>query len=250
MTYEERQEAKRERYLGLAAKANAAGNAAFKRVKSISDHIPFGQPILVGHHSERRHRADIRRIENNMAVSVAASKKEEYYRQKAASVGCGGISSDDENAIEKLTEKLEDRQKRQEMMKKVNALIRKKDVAGLVALVGEKRAVELQQPDFCGRIGFASYSLQNNNAEINRLKKRIAQLTQAAEREDIEEEHEGYTYKEEENRCQFVFDGKPDEETRNTLKSNGFKWSPSRVAWVRQATPNGRAAAARVKAAL
>lgn len=250
MTYEERQEAKRERYLGLAAKANAAGNAAFKRVKSISSHIPFGQPILVGHHSERRHRADIRRIEKGMDASVAASKKEAYYRQKAASVGLGGISSDDENAVEKLTEKLENRQQRQEMMKKVNALIRKKDVAGLVALVGEKRAAELQQPDFCGRIGFASYSLQNNNAEINRLKKRIAQLTQAAEREDVEEEHEGYTYKEEENRCQFVFDGKPDEETRTKLKNNGFKWSPSRMAWVRQATPNGRAAAARVKAAL
>ena len=155
-----------------------------------------------------------------------------------------------ENAIEKLTEKLENRQQKQDLMKKVNALIRKKDTAGLVALVGEKRAAELQQPDFCGRIGFASYSLQNNNAEINRLKKRIAQLTQAAEREDVEEEHEGYTYKEEENRCQFVFDGKPDEETRTKLKNNGFKWSPSRMAWVRQSTPNGRAAAARVKAAL
>ena len=248
--YEERQEARRERYLELAAKARAEGAAAHKRVQSISSHIPLGQPILCGHHSERRYRADIARMERGMDAALAASKKEEYYLRKAESVGCAGISSDDENAVAKLKAKLEDRQQMQERMKKVNALIRKGDSAGLIAIVGEANAAKIQKPDFCGRIGFPAYALQNNNAEISRLKKRIEQLERAAAREDVEEECDGYTYKEEENRCQFVFPGKPDEETRTMLKSNGFKWSPSRLAWVRQATPNGRAAAARVKAAL
>ncbi len=248
--YEARQEARRERYLELAAKAKVEGNAAYKRARSISEHIPFGQPILVGHHSERRHRADIRRIENGMDKAIAASRKEEYYLRKAENIGRAGISSDDENAVAKLKAKLEERQSQQEAMKKVNALIRKKDIAGLVATVGDKVAERLQKPDFCGRVGFPSYALQNNNAEISRLKKRIEELERAAAREDVEEECDGYTYKEEENRCQFIFPGKPDEETRTMLKSNGFKWSPSRLAWVRQATPNGRAAAARAKAAL
>jgi len=59
-----------------------------------------------------------------------------------------------------------------------------------------------------------------------------------------------YTYKEADNRCQFIFDGKPDEETRRILKSNAFKWSPSRTAWVRQLTGNGRFAARYVMKAL
>lgn len=40
-------------------------------------------------------------------------------------------------------------------------------------------------------------------------------------------------------RIQLIFDGKPDEETRNLLKSNGFRWSPSFGAWQRQLNNNG-----------
>ena len=41
---------------------------------------------------------------------------------------------------------------------------------------------------------------------------------------------------------QILFDEKPGEETRNTLKANGFKWSPREGAWQRQLTDNARAA--------
>ena len=37
----------------------------------------------------------------------------------------------------------------------------------------------------------------------------------------------------EENRIQVLFDEKPDEEMRGALKSNGFKWAPSKNAWQR-----------------
>ena len=36
------------------------------------------------------------------------------------------------------------------------------------------------------------------------------------------------------NRLQLKFDGKPDENTRSILKSNGFRWSPREGAWQRQ----------------
>jgi len=53
----------------LAAKAERKDREATNRLAAahaISDRIPFGQPILVGHHSERGHRADLKRIENHM----------------------------------------------------------------------------------------------------------------------------------------------------------------------------------------
>ena len=40
------------------------------------------------------------------------------------------------------------------------------------------------------------------------------------------------------NRLQVFFDGAPPQETRAALKSNGFKWAPSRKAWQRQLTGN------------
>ena len=40
------------------------------------------------------------------------------------------------------------------------------------------------------------------------------------------------------NRLQIFFEGKPDEATRNTLKENGFRWSPKAGAWQRQLNDN------------
>ena len=48
-------------------------------------------------------------------------------------------------------------------------------------------------------------------------------------------------------RIQFIFEDKPDEETRNILKNNGFKWAPSQGAWQRQLTRNGQWSADIVK---
>ncbi|MCY1286291.1 hypothetical protein D9M70_352600 [compost metagenome] len=48
----------------------------------------------------------------------------------------------------------------------------------------------------------------------------------------------------------FIFPGKPDEQTRTLLKSQAFKWSPSRGAWVRQLNNAGRWAAKQVRETL
>lgn len=48
------------------------------------------------------------------------------------------------------------------------------------------------------------------------------------------------------NRLQLKFDGKPDENTRSILKSNGFRWSPRENAWQRQLTGNAEWALERV----
>lgn len=47
--------------------------AAQDRAHAIGDMIPFGQPVLVGHHSEGRHRRDLARIDSAMCTAVEES---------------------------------------------------------------------------------------------------------------------------------------------------------------------------------
>lgn len=63
----DRAEARAERATGVAD----AGYAAARQIMSF---IPPGQPILVGHHSEGRHRRDLKRIDSNMSKAVEAGK--------------------------------------------------------------------------------------------------------------------------------------------------------------------------------
>ena len=55
-----------------------------KGVRSITEHIPFGQPILVGHHSERHARKDAERIENGMRRTAQMWQTARYWEQRAA----------------------------------------------------------------------------------------------------------------------------------------------------------------------
>jgi len=69
--------------------------------------MPFGQPILVGHHSEARHRREIARSHSQMDKCVELSNKSEYYANKAdATKNNNAISSDNPEAIDLLREKL------------------------------------------------------------------------------------------------------------------------------------------------
>lgn len=162
------------------------------------------------------------------------------------------ISSDDPNAIEKLTEKLETCQKRQEYMKTVNSYYRKHGTALGCPGVSEETAKKMDEAVRTGylreKAPFASYELSGNNAEIRRLKQRIEQLSHNKE--------VGYTgwkfnggeavANTDNNRLQLFFDEKPSEEQRITLKHNGFHWSPSEGAWQRQLNDNAIYAASRL----
>lgn len=163
------------------------------------------------------------------------------------------IKSDDERAIEKLEEKLEDMKKLQEDMKAANKALRLKDKeAGNDQLremgYSEESIEELRKPDYLGRVGYPNFQLSNNNANIHRVEERLKRLKAVKERGSSEQEYK--TFKVVENteamRYQIIFDGKPDAEIRTLLKSNGFKWAPSQGAWQRQITSNGKWALQRV----
>lgn len=136
------------------------------------------------------------------------------------------IKSDDDDAIEKLRAKLEALTKNQEAMKAENAKARKE---------GRKAP-------------FASFALSNNNQNIRSVKKRIEQLEAQKGKETTQRQMEfmGEPMMVVENielmRLQLMFDGKPDDDIRATLKMNGFRWSPKNGTWQRQLTPNALAA--------
>ena len=176
---------------------------------------------------------------------------------KSISNGTEVIKSSDEDCIERLEYKLETLKTLQDKMKAVNAALRKKDIEeGNLDLMElgytEDDIKEIRTPDIIGRIGYPAYRLQNNNQEIHRIEERINSLKTVKERGTTEEENEGYTYKEDTElmRIQFIFDDKPDEETRKILKQYGFRWAPSQGAWQRQLTTNGQRSAKFVKKAL
>ena len=104
--YEERQQARKERYEKRAEQLREEAKRLHGQAHEMASAIPFGQPILVGHHSEGRDRRYRERIHNTFGRSFAAQEKAEYYERKAESVGRSGISSDDPDAIKKLRSKL------------------------------------------------------------------------------------------------------------------------------------------------
>ena len=96
------------------------------------------------------------------------------------------------------------------------------------------------------------YRSSNMSQERTRLLKRIEELEKQQNRPATDESGDGWNLYEdnEAGRICFEFDGKPEQAIIDTLKSNGFKWSPRNTRWQRQNTENGLRAADRVKATL
>jgi hypothetical protein len=236
--FEERKQNRIEYAQAQSAKNDQKAEQLYNSAKEMAGCIPFGQPILVGHHSEGRDRNFRKKIHNTFGKSFEAQEKAKHYEQKAETIeNSSAIYSDDPQAIEKLKEKLAGLQWAQEFMKAANKCIKRKDKAGFLKIprATEKMWDQLNTPDPMGRVGFAGYALQNNNAEIARTKKRIALLETQAVRETTETTINGVRMVEnaEANRVQLFFDGKPAEEIRKQLKKNGFRWCPSEGAWQR-----------------
>jgi len=80
---QERAKAKAERYSNWAASAERRSTEYYEASKEGADFLSLGEPIKVGHHSEKRHRALIDRNWNRMGKSVAESEKAEQHESKA-----------------------------------------------------------------------------------------------------------------------------------------------------------------------
>lgn len=248
--YEQRKQDRIDRYREKADQARAQSSSLFRQSHDMIQAIPAGQPVHGP--ADRRYRD---KADNKMRQSVAAAGKAAYYEAKArAAENNTAISSDDPEAIAKLTEKLEGLKAAQERMKAINAHYRKHGTChgmeGLTEEQAEKLDQEINNLHPWAKVPFPPYSLSNNNQEIHRIQDRIKRLTDAKEVGYTGWEFDGGRVEAnmEKNRLQIFFDEKPDEETRRELKTWGFRWARSEGAWQRQLTKNAIYAASHVQA--
>ena len=75
---------KAERLQGYASNAKQKSDNYYKTSHDLVKDIPLGQPILVGHHSEKAHRNILEKSWNAMGKCVEESEKAESYNERAA----------------------------------------------------------------------------------------------------------------------------------------------------------------------
>jgi hypothetical protein len=220
-SYEEKQERRKEALLRRVARFRDQSAALDKAGREALERIPFGQPILVGHHSERSDRNYRGRAVGKIDKAIQLDAQAADLESRAESIGTGGISSDDPAAIEKLEEKLLKAEEAHALMVERNK---------------EAKANLLPKP-------YANYQLSNSRGRITAIKNRIQGLEHIRVQptpqpiigngwnivEDIDD-----------NRIILTFEVIPQEATRKLLRSKAFLWSPSRKAWVRKITPQAR----------
>jgi hypothetical protein len=252
--YETRKANRINRYRELAAKNQRLFHQLHQQAHTMADVIPFGQPILIGHHSEGRDRRYRERIHRTFERAFEASDRADYFEERAAAIEENrAISSDDPTAADQIRAKIAELEKNQELFKKINKAVRLKDkekqMAALKALgLSDTEIKETLTPDCMGRIGIPGFSLSNNNANIRRYKDRLEKIERLARMETREIESNGIRMVEnvETNRIQLFFPGIPEERVRQWLSHHGFHWSRTNGCWQRMISPYARDLAKKV----
>ncbi|QHJ78505.1 MAG: hypothetical protein [Bacteriophage sp.] len=208
--YEEKQEQRRQRLLEKAAAARKKSDEILDDAHERHQVLlgSGGQPILYDHYSAKKHLNDQRQLNNSFRRSVKELEKAEYYEEKAKSVGTGGISSDDPEAIAKLEEKI-------------------------AALTAEK-----------GKTPAEYAEIRRLKKRVERLKqfetletKRFPSVGYGFEIEQNAEE----------KRIKFLFAEKPSSDITSLLKKRGFHYSPKKNEWMRKWTNNAISAATELR---
>jgi len=177
MTRRERKEKKIKKREEWADKREKKSNKAFESAHDMANQIPLGQPILIGHHSEKRARRDQERIHNNMKKCVDNSDMADLHREKAEGLRRqldNTIFSDDLNAIERLQEKVNTLEKKRDRLKEIKKALTK----GINIKLTEAEKKHLEGNKRCwGDYNIMPYELTNLGATIRTAKKRIEKIS-------------------------------------------------------------------------
>ena len=219
MTYRERREAKAERLRDWADKREVKADAASERVHAIADNIPFGQPILKGHHSQRRAERDQDTITRNMGKMVENSRKASDFRSRAGNIESAldnSIYSDDPDAVDALKARIASLEAQRDQIKADNAAFRTAHKVELKTMTAYERGQALPH---------AAYELTNLSSNIKRNKDRLVLIERdqaRALRSEmaggllIEQLQGGYV--------SITFSEKPSREILDALRGAEFSW--------------------------
>lgn len=237
--YQEKQQTRIIRYKEIAQKLKTQAEALAERSDQLSEHFFGGQPILVGHHSEKKARRVQGMMHHKMRKSFQAKEKAEQYERKAQAVENNtAISSDDPDVKEKLEGKIKNLTFTQELWKQVNRICRKKDwnKESKIAMIKQLGYDTKEAVEFVTDGGVADYRLKNNSANLSATKKRLEKILLNEKIGDYSEEVRGVKLEvnQEFNRVMILFPVIPPDHVRSDLKRSGFHWSPTNGVWMRK----------------
>ena len=252
-TYEAKKQRRIERYQELAEKSASRSESLYKEARRMASVIPMGQPILVGHHSEKSDRRYRDRIHNKFDQSFKEQEKASYYEERARSAERrSAIDSDDPEAIQKLKGKIKRIMEANAETKRLNALMRKqktypqclewskgfKDTDKDCQTIYDHLKNHWVRSWACpsDEINRYYFSTRGDSAEIKRLERRIKALETSKSFKDFEVN--GIKVELVDGQIQVDFGFKPSENIRKKLKSYplSLKWSRYSERWVRKYT--------------
>lgn len=239
MTRRERLEAKADKRREWAGSRSTKASAAFGRadLREETSGIPMGQPVLVGHHSEKHHRRALERADNAMRQSIEHSSMAKHHAQCADGIERQldtSIFSDDPDALEALQAKLARLEAERAEIKAFNAKCRKGD-AECIAKIATICRHTADDP----RKGYPAYKLRNLGGEITRCKKRIEEVKVRQARDAETEAAGGVLVKDHGNGWTSVqFSEKPDRTILDALRGAEFSWGRGRWTGRTENLPN------------
>lgn len=264
--YEDRRADRVERLGNRAAKLARGSDRAYSEAEAAIRGIPPGQPILVGHHSERRHRNAIDRHDRKMRKAIElddAAKRAAALAE--SSVRRSAIDSDDPDAAEKIRAKIAAVESGRASMKALNAVWRAcgrpspDDIAGWGRVADhiasespggpagiDIERVRLEMLVRCkygqGHQPFESYAIASVGAEARRLKRRLVGVGALPRegRDPASETKYGRVVVEHDPDAGRVLVRTPKKNADATelMRRHGFNWSRARGCWSRKLTAN------------
>lgn len=239
MTRRERMERRADRREAWSGSAATESASRFDAAHRIADGIPLGQPILVGHHSERHARRDQERIHSNMSKACEAQTRSEHHAAVASTLRDRldtTVFSDDDDAVEKLEARIAVRLAEVERCTALNKLLRREHKAGMLPgwivrcgltpteTLAVSRNVEF---DYRHLPMFPAYHLSNMRGRITADRKRLDEVKAQQDRGRratangglLLQRSEGHDY------VRLTFDDAPPRDLLDALKAAGFSWS-------------------------
>lgn len=231
MTRRERLERKAEKRREWADKRRADATNRFAASSALVGQIPMGQPILIGHHSERGHRALLARSDNHMRAGCESADMAKHHDSKASGIERQletSVFSDDPDAIEQLQAKIDQGEAERSRIKAYNASCRRGSPDESLLDEEQRRDLAVIRrvcPYQLGDNGaLPGYKLSNLGANIRRMKERIEDIKRRNARTEAAEQSEGGVVIQGETWVRVIFAEKPSRGILNALKEAGFRW--------------------------